>query len=69
MATEGEYEKVGVDLQLQGSNEVEVRITTTQKFVGLPESGLLRLNHEAIRELGCRIVAQALDDGSTVGFA
>jgi hypothetical protein len=62
MATKGEYEYAGFDLELQGFDAVDESISTIQKAVGL--------NHEAIRELGCRIVAQALErnGGSTVGF-
>jgi len=60
MATKGEY--AGFDVELQEFDAVDESISTIQKAVGL--------NHEAIRELGCRIVAQALErnGGSTVGF-
>jgi hypothetical protein len=70
MAAKGECENAGVDLELQGFGAVDANISTIQKAVGLPPSGLPELNHEAIRDLGCRIVARALDvnDGSTVAF-
>jgi hypothetical protein len=67
---EGEWENAGVDLKLRGFDAVDANISTIHKRVGLPPSGLLELNQEAIRDLGCRIVARALNvnDGSTVLF-
>jgi hypothetical protein len=66
----GEREKAGTVFQLQGPDEVAANISAIEKAVGLPPLQLLALNREAIRDLGCRIVAQALEksDGSSVGF-
>jgi hypothetical protein len=70
MAAKGKRENAGVDLELQGFDAVDANISTIHKAAGLPRSGLLELNREAIRDLGCRIVARALNvnDGSTVAF-
>jgi len=70
MTAKGKCENAGFDLELQGFNAVDASTSTIQKVVGHPRSGLLAPNHEAIRDLGCRIVARALEvnDGSTVAF-
>ena len=70
MVTKGEREKAILDLQLQRHDEVEASIATIERVVGLPPAGLLALNHAAIHELGCRIVARALDinDSSDPGL-
>jgi len=70
MTAHGKCENTGFDLEFQGFDAVDASISTIQKAVELPPSGLLALNHEAIRDLGCRIVARALDvnDGSTAAF-
>jgi hypothetical protein len=60
MLTQGEREEAGSELQLQERDDVEANISVSEEAVGLPPPGLLALNHEAIHELGCRIVAQAL---------
>jgi len=61
MVTKGEREKAILDLQLQRHDEVEARIATIEHAVGLPPAGLLALNHAAIHDLGCKIVARALN--------
>jgi len=72
MVTKGEREKAEafLQLQLQRHDEVEASIATIERVVGLPPAGLLALNHAAIHELGCRIVARALDinDSSDSGL-
>jgi len=66
MVTESEHASATADAQRQTFDEVEADIGKA----ALPPFGLPALNHAAIHELGCRIVAKALErnDGSSVGF-
>jgi hypothetical protein len=48
MLTQGEREKAGSELQLQERDDVEANISLSEKAVGLPPSGLLALNYEAL---------------------
>ena len=59
MTTEEEREKAAAESQhrSQGSDEVEASVSAIEKALALPP---LARNREAIRQLGCRIVAQAL---------
>ena len=61
MVMEGERETAETRLQLQGHDDAEWKISASEQTVGRPPLGLLALNHDAIHELGCRIVAQALE--------
>jgi hypothetical protein len=74
MTTEDEREKAAAEVRhrSQGLDEVETGPSAIEKAaaaphsqagraVGRPARGSLARNREAIREFGCRIVAQALE--------
>ena len=67
MTTQNERE-TAAELRLQRLDEVEAGISAIEKAVRPPPPGSLALSDEAIHELGCRIVAQALekDDGAGI---
>ena len=68
MTTQSERE-TAAELRLQGLDEVEAGISGIEKALRPPPSGSLALNDEAIHELGCRIVAQALENDDGAGIA
>jgi hypothetical protein len=60
MTAEGERETATAE-RMQALDEAEASISSTEKAVRIRPSGSLARHREAIHELGCRIVAQALE--------
>jgi len=60
MTREDEREATTAE-RMQALDEVEASISSTEKAARLRPSGSLARRREAIHELGCRIVAQALE--------
>lgn len=63
MTTRGEREEATAEVHDEPSRSdgVDASISAVEKALGLPPMGSLARKHDAIRKLGCSIVARALN--------